>query len=100
MCAARGSDCRFVAVGSCSCVYLPFGSVGITKGCEIPKRFEAREKDVSAALYCGEGRQTGDFLADGTLGNFIFERAVLRADDRIALVTEFVKVPVISPYVL
>ena len=42
--------------------------VGIAEGCEVPKRFEAREKEVSAAFHCSKGRQAGDFLADGSFG--------------------------------
>ena len=74
--------------------------MGIAEGREIPKRFEAREKEVSAAFHCSEGRQAGDFLADGSFRNFELERAVLRADDRIALVAELMKITVVSPYIL
>jgi hypothetical protein len=62
--------------------------VGIAEGCEVPKRFEAREKEVSAAFHCSKGRQAGDFLADGSFGYLELERAVLCADDRIALVAD------------
>ena len=71
-----------------------------TQGREIPKRFETREKKISAAFHCSEGRQAGDFLADGPFGNLELERAVLRADDRIALVAELMKITVVNPYIL
>ena len=72
----------------------------IAEGREIPKRFEAREKEVGAALHGREGRQAGDLFANRSFGNLDFERAVLRADDRIALVAQLVKITVVSPYVL
>src|SRR6476620_9501193 len=67
---------------------------------EVSKRLDAREKEVSAASHGGEGRQAGDFFADWPLGDFVFERAVLSADDRVAFVAELVEIPVIHPDVL
>ena len=67
---------------------------------EISKRLDAGEEKVSAASHGGEGRQAGDLFADRTLGDFEFERAVLMADDRVALVAELVKIPVVHPDVL
>src|SRR5215831_16216353 len=67
---------------------------------EISERLDAREKEVGAASHGGEGGQAGDFFADRTLRDFVFERAVLGPDDRVALVTELVKIPVVGPDVL
>ena len=67
---------------------------------EVSKRLDAREEEVGAASHSGEGRQAGDCFADRTLWDFEFERAVLSADDRVAFVTELVKVSVVSPYIL
>ena len=77
----------------------PFGSTAIIQIREVSKRFKARKKKLRATSHDGEGRQTDKFLADRTLGNLVFERAVLRADDRVALITEIVEVLVVSPYV-
>ena len=62
---------------------------------EISKRLDAREEEVGSASHGGEGRQAGDFFADRPLRDFEFERAVLSADDRVALVAELVKVSVV-----
>src|SRR5205085_3536757 len=75
-------------------------STDITQCCEVSKRLDAGEKEIGAASHGGEGRQAGDFLADWALGDFVFERTVLSADDRVAFVAELVKVPVVRPNVL
>ena len=67
---------------------------------EVLKSLDAGEEEVGAASHSREGRQASNFFADRTLGDFVFERAVLCADDRIALVTELMKIAVISPYIL
>src|SRR5262249_11826723 len=67
---------------------------------EIAERFDTWEKEVSAALHGGKGRQAGDCFADRTLGNFKFERTVLLSDDRIVFIAKLVKVAIISPHVL
>jgi hypothetical protein len=66
----------------------------------VLERFDSREKKVGSAPHGGEGWQSGDFLADWTLGDFKFERTVLMADDRIAFITELVEVRPIRPNVL
>src|SRR5262245_47327728 len=71
-----------------------------TKHREVTERPDAREKEVGAAFHRGKGRQTGDLLADRSLGNLEFERAVMCADDWIALVAELVKIAVVHPHVL
>src|SRR3984893_14564260 len=67
---------------------------------EVSKRLDAGEKEVGAASHGGEGRQAGDFFAEWGLGVFVFEGGVLSADDRVAFVTEIVKIPVVRPNVL
>jgi len=67
---------------------------------EVAERFDTGKEKIGASLDGSEGRQSGDFLADGTLGNFKFKCSVLAADDRIAFIAEFVKVTVVCPYVL
>src|SRR4051812_35652455 len=81
-----------------SLVGLSAVSIG---GCgEISKRFNAREKEVSAASHGGKCRQAGDLFPDRAFGDLEFKRAVLAADDRVPLVAELVKVSVVHPYVL
>ena len=75
-------------------------SMDFIQGREVSKRLDAREEEVGAASHGGEGRQAGDFFADRALGDFVFERAVLSANDRVAFVAELVKVPVVCPDVL
>ena len=75
-------------------------STDIVQCREVSKRLDAREKEVSAASHGGEGRQAGDFFADRTLGDFVFKRAILSADDRVAFIAELVKIPVVRPNVL
>jgi hypothetical protein len=74
--------------------------LGVIKGREVAKRFDAGKKEVGAASDCGEGWYPSDSLADRPLWNLEFERAVLCADDRIALVAELVKASVVHPDVL
>src|ERR1700730_10389498 len=75
-------------------------STDIAQCREVSKRLDAGEKEIGAASHAGEGRQAGDFLSDWALGDFVFERAVLSADDRVAFVAELVKIPVVRPNVL
>ncbi len=67
---------------------------------EVSKRLDAGQEEVGAASDGGEGRQPCDLLPDRPLRDLEFQRAVLLADDRIALVAEFVEIPVIDPHVL
>src|SRR3984957_3103660 len=66
----------------------------------MAERPEAREKEVRAAPDRGEGRQPDDFLADGPLGDLELQRAILRADNRIALVAKLVEIAIVRPHVL
>src|SRR5580700_4104807 len=75
-------------------------SMDIIQCREVSKRLDAREEEVGAASHGGEGRQAGDFFADRALRDFVFERAVLSANDRVAFVAEFMEVVVVHPYVL
>ena len=64
------------------------------------QRFDTGEEKVGTTPDGSEGRQSGDFLADWTLGNFKFECTILVADDRITFIAEFVKVTVVRPDIL
>src|SRR6202040_846297 len=75
-------------------------SMDIIQCREVSKGLDTREEEVGAAPHGGEGGQTGDFLSDRAFGDFVFERAILVADYRVAFVAELVKVPVVCPYVL
>src|SRR5436305_12266743 len=75
-------------------------STYITCRREVAERFDTGEEKVGTSPHGSEGRQSGDFLADWTLGNFKFECTVLVADDRITFIPEFVKVSVVSPDIL
>src|SRR5206468_4985577 len=67
---------------------------------KVSKRLEARQKEVSPAPNIRECRKTGDFLPNRALRDFVFQGTVLVAADRITLVAQFVKVPVVHPNVL
>src|SRR4029077_3417277 len=75
-------------------------SVWSAQGCEPAQRLEPGEEKVRAAANGGEGRQARDLPANRSLWNLEFERSVLSADDRVPLITEFVKVPIVDPDVL
>jgi hypothetical protein len=51
------------------------------------KRLDARKEEIGAALYGRESREPLYLLADRTLWNCKVERAILRADHRIVLIT-------------
>ena len=57
------------------------------------------KKEVGSSSNGGEGRQTLEFLSNGPLRNRVVERAVLRSDEGIALVAEFLEVGIVHPYV-
>ena len=75
-------------------------SMDIIQCREVSKGLDAREEEVGAAPHGGEGGQAGDFLSDRALGDFVFERAILVADYRVALIAEFMEVLVVCPDVL
>jgi hypothetical protein len=64
------------------------------------ERFDTGQEKVGATPHGSEGRQSGDFFSDWTLRDLKFECAVLVADDRIALIAQFMKITVISPDIL
>ena len=66
----------------------------------MTKGLESGKKKVCTATNRRECRQTLDRLADRPLRNLELERAVLRADERITLVTKLMKTPIIDPHVL
>src|SRR5262245_60676302 len=67
---------------------------------EISQRLEPREEEVRTAPDGGECGQSNDLLSHWTLGDLELQRAVLGADDRIALVAEFVEISVVDPHIL
>ena len=70
------------------------------EGREISKRLDTREEEIGAAPHRGECRKAGDCFADWAFGDFEFERTVVITYDRVALVAEVVKIPVVHPGVL
>src|SRR5436309_183497 len=91
ICGGCGFGCRCVLVEVCSCCFLSgrtsdLSLVGISECREVSKSLDSRQKKVGASSYGGEGRQTGDFFPERAPRDFEFQRAVLVADDRIALV--------------
>lgn len=61
---------------------------------------KAGQEKICAASHRREGRQPEDLFPDRALRDFVFQRAVLMADDRVAFVAEFVKIPVVHPDIL
>src|SRR5204863_911337 len=70
------------------------------ESCEVTECLEARQEKVRTTTNRRECRQALDRLADRPFRNLEFQCAVLVADDRVALVAEFVKVAVVRPHVL
>src|SRR5947209_19395315 len=82
--------CFGALIGSSPCCYTR----------EVAKGPLARQEEVGAASYGGEGRQPFDHFPDRPLRDFEFQRAVVGADDRIAFVAELMEGPVIGPHIL
>src|ERR1700757_4179591 len=76
-------------------MFSPSGERG-----EVSEAVEAREEEVGPAGERGEGGQSLENLADGTLGDLVFQCAVLCSADWIPLVAQFVEVAVVDPHVL
>src|ERR1700739_4334519 len=70
------------------------------EGGEVSEAVETREERVGPAGERGEGGQSLENLADGTLGDLVFQCAVLCSADWIALVAQSVEVAVVDPHVL
>src|ERR1700761_8843594 len=85
----------YVRAGRNVLMVSPLGERG-----QVSEAVEPRKKKVCSAGECGEGRQPLENRADRTLGNLVFQCAILRSADRIALVLQFVKVAVVDPHIL
>ena len=88
-------SCFVLSYLTCSARLIELAECG-----EISQRLEAGQEKVGAAPHGRECRQAGDLLADRPLRDLVFQRAVLVADDRVALVAELVEIPVVHPHVL
>src|SRR5246127_2776984 len=89
--------------GRCDWLYVRAGVLMVSPSGErgqVSEAVEAGQKKICPAGERGEGRQPLENLANGTLGDLEFHRAVLCSADRIALVSQFVKVAVVDPHVL
>src|SRR6266536_2282545 len=75
-------------------------STDIIQCSEVSKRLDTRKEEVSATFHRGECWKAGNLFADWAFRDFEFERAVLVADNRVALIAEFMEVFVVHPYVL
>ena len=75
-------------------------SMDIIQGREVSKRLDAREKEVGAPANGRKRGEPGNLSANRSLWNLEFECSVLSADDWVALITEFVKIPIVHPNVL
>src|SRR5215468_1148087 len=94
-------DVRLVVrAGQCARwhIHLLSGSIGQRR--EISQRLEPREEEVGTAPDGGERWQSDDLLSHWTFWDLELQRAVLGADDRIALVAEFVEIAVVDPHIL
>src|SRR4051812_29563864 len=67
---------------------------------QVLQRFDAGQEEIRPASYRCESRQPVNLLSNRTLRHLKLQRAVLVANDRIAFVAEFVKVPIVDPDVL
>src|SRR4029453_11779828 len=65
----------------------------VTLAGQVAERLEPGQEEVPSAPDGRERRDPGDPLPDRPFRDLEFERTVLRADDRIALVAELVEVP-------
>src|SRR4051812_30383780 len=83
--------------------FLEFMSSGCAGGAQVRKVLEcspAGQEEGGPPAGGGKRGQTGDRSSDRSLGNLVFERAILIADHRIALVAELVEALVVRPHVL
>src|SRR6202048_956722 len=80
--------------------HLKLGWAGIAERREISKCLDTRKEEVGAAPHGGECWKAGDLFADWAFWHFEFERAVLVADDWVALIAQFMEGFVVHPYVL
>src|SRR5262245_18203846 len=94
--AARDSGCTFVLAASACSSRCPFRILPR----EVAKRLESREEKVRASSHRSERRQAGNLFPNRALRDLVLQRAVMIADDRIALVGELAEVLVVDPDVL
>src|SRR5690348_6689071 len=66
----------------------------------MPQALQAWQEEILAAAAGRKRGQPLDRLAHRPLRNLVLEGAVVRADERIALVAELVKIPIVDPDVL
>src|SRR5260370_42304884 len=78
---------------------MAFVSNTITQRHQVSERLYTGQKEVSAASDGGESRQADDLFPNGPLWDGHVKSAVLCAENRIALVSQFVKVWVVRPHI-
>src|SRR5258705_10655067 len=66
---------------------------------QVSERVYTRQKEVSAASDRGESWQALDLFPNGPLGDGHVKGAILCAKNRIALVSQLVKVWVVRPHI-
>src|SRR5204863_6262981 len=71
---------------------MTFVSNTITQRPQVSERLYTGQKEVSAASDGGESRQADDLFPNGPLWDGHVKSAVLCTENRIALVSQFVKV--------
>src|SRR3954465_5113466 len=97
--AIRDSGCTCGRRRDLSCEWS-FPLLGAAGYRQAPQRLNAGQEKIRAASHRREGGQAGDLLADRALRDFVFQSAVMMADERIAFVAEFVKIPIVHPDIL
>src|SRR5436309_1121647 len=78
---------------------MTFVSNTITQRPQVSERLYTGQKEVSAASDGGESRQADDLFPNGPLWDGHVKSAVLCTENRIALVSQFVKVWVVRPHI-
>src|SRR6266513_187294 len=78
---------------------MTFVSNTITQRPQVSERLYTRQKEVSAGSDRGESRQADDLFPNGPLWDGHVKSAVLCTENRIALVSQFVKVWVVRPHI-
>src|SRR5436309_14811237 len=78
---------------------MTFVSNTITQRPQVSERLYTGQKEVSAASDGGESRQADDLFPNGPPWDGHVKSAVLCTENRIALVSQFVKVWVVRPHI-
>src|SRR5277367_6759447 len=68
--------------------------------CEPAQRLESGQEEIRAAPQRGERRQPHHRPANRALRDLEIQSAILRADNRVALVTQLVEITVVHPNIL